>query len=324
MKRQGHLNPGLPGAAAASVAIDQSTFWSDVVELSKPGIVKMVLVSTAVGFFLAAVGQTWNLGTLMMLALSCAVGTALSGAGANMLNQVFEIRRDGLMPRTAGRPLPAGRITASAGLLLGVTVSMLGVAILYVGAGTAAAMVSLITILSYVFIYTPLKPVTPLATLIGAVPGALPPLIGWAAASREPFGGLQDPAGWSIFLIMFVWQVPHFLAIAWKYRAQYGAAGHRVLPVVDPSGVRTGWTVLVWSLTLIPTSLAAVEFLHGRVGWLYAIVALFCGIGFLLSGINMAIERSDRSARRLFFASIIYLPVVLMAMVLDATLGILF
>ncbi len=324
MKRHGEINSGLPGAAAAAVAFERPSLASDLIELSKPGIVKMVLMSTAVGFFLAAVGQSWALLPLLLLALSCGVGTALSAAGANMLNQVMEVRRDAIMARTLTRPLPAGRMPVSVGLLAGLTCSVLGIVVLLLGAGPTAAMVSLATIFSYTLIYTPMKPLSPLATLVGAVPGALPPLIGWAAASGEPFGGLLEPAAWSIFLIMFVWQVPHFLAIAWKYREQYGEAGHQVLPVVDPSGVRTGWTIMIWSLTLIPVSLAAVEFLDGRVGWLYAVVALVAGVMFLVPAVEMAADHSDRSARRLFIASILYLPVVLLALVIDATLGVIF
>jgi len=291
---------------------------ADWIELTKPGIVRMVLVTTAVGFILAALPRAWDMTALLLVAAACMLGTALSAAGANALNMAIEVRRDAAMLRTMRRPIPANRITVHGGVWVGVGLSVAGVGLLWIGCNPWAGAVSAVTILTYVLAYTPLKPVTPLATIIGAFPGALPPLIGWAAGSGDPFGGLTQMGGWSLFAIIFVWQIPHFLAIAWKYRDEYAAAGHKVLPVLHQGGARTSRAVLLWSVALIPVSLAPVMAIPGRIGLPYLIIALACGIGMLWFAVRLARDRSDGSARRLFFASIAYLPVVLFALVVDA------
>ncbi len=317
-------------AAASAVAHHGTTarhasraLADDLIELTKPRITKMVLVSTGVGFALAAMGRSWWDWEMAALASACLIGTALSASGANALNQWMERVSDGRMNRTRTRPLPAGRISSGHGLAFGLAACLLGVGILWAGVNPAAATISLATIASYLLLYTPLKPVTPLATLVGAVPGALPPLIGWTAAQRsnpEAWASLSDPAGWSLFFIMLVWQVPHFLAIAWRHRADYAAGGHRVLPVVDPSGERTSAATLIWAVTLIPVSLAPAHLMGDRLGWGYTIVALAAGMFFALSCLQFALTRTDAHARRAFIVSIIYLPVVLVAMVVDAAI----
>lgn len=295
--------------------------WGAVVELSKPGIVKMVTLSSAVGFVMSALVQEWTMPRLAVSAAGCLLGTALSAAGANALNQTMEVERDALMRRTRNRPVPSGRMGEVSAMLAGVLLGVAGLGVLCLLCNPWASMVSAVTIATYLFWYTPMKPVTPLATIVGALPGALPPLIGWAAASPgQPWGGLNEPGGWAIFAIMFVWQIPHFLAIAWKYREDYAAGGHRVLPVVDPSGASTARSVVAWSLTLVPISLVAVRAMPERLGVVYSIVALLAAGIMVVESVRLARSRTDANARRLFFASIIYLPVIFMGMVGDAVL----
>lgn len=300
---------------------------ADVVALSKPGIVKMVLITSAVGFTLAALERGgWTWGEVALAGVWCFLGTMLSAAGANALNQAMEARRDGLMHRTRRRPIPAGRMSTLMGVAVGAALAMGGVLILWMGNNAVAALVSLVTIFSYVFIYTPMKPLTPLATLVGAVPGALPPLIGWTAGTAigaqagGGWVGLDHPGGWSLFALMFVWQVPHFLAIAWRCREDYERGGYKMLPIIDPTGARTAWVSLLWAVTLIPVSLATVLAMPERFGWLFVGVATIVGVGFAISAARLVARRTDRRASELFFASIIYLPVVLVAMVADVFL----
>lgn len=297
-----------------------------MLELTKPGIVRMVTMTAAVGFALAAIvrgAADRPAGSILVAALWCVVGTALSAAGANALNQSMEARRDGRMVRTRNRPIPAGRMTLGQGWVIGAVLAVVGVGALGYGTNVAAAGVSLATVISYVLLYTPLKPVTPLAMWVGAVPGALPPLIGWAAASDGPWRGLDHPGGWSLFAIMFAWQIPHFLALAWKYREDYAAGGFRVLSIGDRTGVRTAWHSVLWSLLLIAASISPVLAVGRHVGWMYAIAAVMLGCGMLWLSLTLLAERSDRNARRLFLGSVAYLPLVLFVMVGDAVRGLL-
>ena len=309
--------------------------WRDLAELTKPRITKLVVVTTMVGFAMGAMvfGQGGVAGrsvlSLAILAAATAIGTALCSSGAAALNEWLERVRDGAMRRTENRPIPAGRLTARTGLLVGLALCAVGVLTLLTLANWAAALVALATILSYVVIYTPLKPVTPLSTIVGAAPGALPPLIGWTAAWQGGAFGLDHPGGWSIVALMTVWQIPHFLALAWKYREDYARGGHRVLPVLDPSGTSTAITTVVWSAALIPVSLAATLAMRwpgvdaGLLSWPYTLAALVLGIAMLLASIRFAKRRDDRSAAVLFFGSIAYLPLLLIAMVGDALASVL-
>lgn len=297
-------------------------YMSAVVELSKPGIIKLAATSTAIGFLLAALTREWtSLLNLSITFAACMVGTILSGAGANALNMVWEHRRDARMNRTKGRPIPSGRLSFTAAFTASSIFALSGVAILLLGTNTIAALVALTTIVSYVLIYTPLKPVTPSATIVGAVPGALPPIIGWAAASTGPFAGLDAPGPWTLFAIIFIWQIPHFLAIAWKYKDDYAAGGHRVLPVVDTTGRRTSRTILVWSIALVPISLTPAFALPSMFGWLYLAVAFVAGLWMLKTAARLVRERTDDAARALFIVSIIYLPIVLLAMLADSLIS---
>ena len=321
MMTDGGLVIGAGGASVGRLVREASgaSSWRDMLELTKPGIVRMVMMSAGVGFALSAMYRpAWSPAGAVLSGLACLLGVGLSAAGANTLNQVLEVERDARMKRTADRPLPSGRVPVLRGGLFGAFLCFMGLSLLGIVNGAPAAAVCFATIASYLLVYTPMKPFTPLATVVGAVPGALPPLIGWAAASATSHGGLLDAGGWALFALMFVWQVPHFLAIAWKYRADYGRGGYKVLPVVDPSGIRTARACVLWSLALIPISLATVPALGGLLGAGYAGVATLGGLGMVWASVRLARSRSDGAALALFLVSIAYLPLVLVAAVVDA------
>jgi protoheme IX farnesyltransferase len=319
-----------PSPAPAALAADAErveprtlspgAFW----ELAKPGITRLVCITAAIGFVLGLFGQAWTTAALLISALGCVAGTALSAAGANALNMWWERDRDLLMHRTARRPIPAGVIAPTHALLAGVVFSLSGVGLLLALCGPAPAIVSAATILSYVLLYTPLKPVTAWATLIGAVPGALPPMIGYCAAlslnepmSAAALGSMLDPRGWSLFALMFIWQIPHFLAIAWMHREDYQRGGHKVLALIDPRGLATAWLSLVNAVILLPLTLLPVWLMPDRLGWLYGSVAVITGAIFIGQCVFFAIDRTRPRARAVFFGSIIHLPLLLCAVVLE-------
>jgi protoheme IX farnesyltransferase len=275
----------------------------DLMVLTKARLNALVVATTAGGYFMAA-GDAINLVTL---AITC-VGTALVASGAAALNQAAERGSDRLMERTRWRPLADGRMSLAEGRAIGGTLALAGVAMLWLGANLAAAAVSLVTLIVYVVIYTPLKRVTSFATVIGAIPGALPPLIGWAAAG----GSLRDPGAWALFFIMFVWQLPHFLAIAWICRLDYARAGMPMLSVIDPHGGMTGRQAALWSATLIPASL--LPLLLGMATETYAVGATVLGLLQLVLAIRFAARRTDANARALFVGSITYLPLLWLLM----------
>lgn len=289
-----------------------------LIETGKPGITRLVAITAVVGFVLAALGQVWTFGLLASLA-SCVVGTVLSSLGANALNEWWERERDAKMARTAGRPIPRGELSAASVLGFGLGSSAAGVGLLLVVNGPGAALVALVCVLSYVLVYTPLKPLTVTSTLVGAIPGALPPLIGWAAASEAgSLASLTEPGGWSLVALMTIWQLPHFLAIAWMYRDDYAAGGFRVLPVVDPSGRATAITILVTAVLLVPATMLPVWAMPGLLGGATLVVALLTGLAYLWLAVKLAISRTRPAARRVFFASIIHLPVLLLVIVAEA------
>ncbi len=295
-----------------------------VIETTKPRITKLVTVTAAVGFGMAALARPWTTGELVIIAAGCLAGTALSSGGANALNQWMERVRDGRMPRTAIRPLPQARLTPFQAFVAGAAMCFTGVAVLWLLCGAVAALVSAATIVIYLAVYTPLKPLTPLSTLVGAVPGALPPLIGWAAANPEAgIGVLADPGAWALFLIMFVWQIPHFLAIAWMYRDDYRLGGYRVLPINDEDGSYTAATILAWAVLLLPVTLAPVALLPEATGPGPGYIAVAAGTGliFLALCIRLARSRTRENARVVFFASIIHLPVLLVVLVVDSLIA---
>jgi protoheme IX farnesyltransferase len=304
------------------------TLLQSVYELTKPRITRLVAVTSGVGFTLGAVVQHWEPWDLALRAAACVLGTMLSASGANALNQWWERERDAIMPRTCARPLPQARVTPGQALWVGLALGIIGVGLLAT-IGLAPALVSFITIAIYVLLYTPLKPVTTVNTLIGAVPGALPPLIGWtcAATGNALYGhwysmhALLEAGGWSLFLLMFVWQVPHFLAIAWMYREDYAKGGYRMLPISDPSGARTAWTIFLWSILQIPATVAPAVLMHDRLGLTSVAVATVTGIIYAALAAKLWRTREVRDARRVFFASIMHLPLLLMVYVADALIG---
>ena len=277
----------------------------DYVDLTKPRLNLLVVVTSAGGFYLASSGTR---PLLTMIAAS--IGTALVACGAAVLNQVLERDTDALMERTRMRPLPAGRVAADDARIFGIALAGAGLALLYSAANLLAVLLALATILIYLLIYTPMKRRSPLATFVGAVPGALPALIGWTAAA-----GTASAGGWALFAIVFLWQIPHFMAIAWMFRDDYRRAGFPMLSVIDPTGSRAGREALVWTAALLPVSVS--PSLVGISGTAYAWVAGALGIALLALAIRFASTRADASARALFFGSITYLPLLWAAMMLD-------
>ncbi|MHC4976261.1 MAG: heme o synthase [Planctomycetota bacterium] len=300
----------------------------DLIALSKMGITRMVLVASAVGFALAAMQRTWVTSELLLTLLWCMVGTALSSAGANALNQSMEFRRDARMQRTCDRPMATGRISVAHGTLFGLVCVISGLAILWLGTNVAAMLVSAAIIVTYVTIYTPLKPLTIFSTHAGAIPGALPPLIGFAAAwptgEMSVWSGLTHPAGWCIFAIVVVWQLPHFMAIAWLYREDYANAGHKILSVVDRDGQRTATLALRWLALLAPVSIVPAFIEPTTFGPLYAAGAASLWMLFAVPALRFRATLDDKDARTMFYASIIYLPALLIVMVVDASIRLLF
>lgn len=283
----------------------EKTLLTVLSELVKARLTSLVLLTTAVGFYVGMRGQVnW------LLLLHTLLGTALVAGGAAALNQLLEREHDAKMRRTEDRPLPSGRLQPETVLLFGGLISAVGLAYLAFAVNLLTSILGIITLLSYVFVYTPLKRVTTLNTVIGAIPGALPPLMGWTAAR-----GQIDVDGWSLFAILFFWQLPHFLAIAWMYRDDYARGGYVMLPVVDPDGVRTGGQAVSHTLGLFAVSLFPV--LLGLAGWYYCAGAILLGGIFLASAIRFSRRLTMSSARQLFFASIIYLPLLLGLMVFD-------
>jgi protoheme IX farnesyltransferase len=277
----------------------------DFLTLTKPRLNLLVLLTTLAGLYLASPD-----GVALALAFHTLVGTALVAGGAAALNQVWERETDRRMRRTRNRPIPRGRLGVPEGAWFGIALSALGLAELMVGTTPAAAGVAALTLVTYVLVYTPLKTRTSLATLVGAVPGALPPVIGWAAAT----GDVTLPA-LVLFGIMFFWQMPHFLAIAWMYREDYAAAGIPVLPVVEPDGRRTGRQALLYTTALWPVSILPA--LVGLAGAPYSAIATSLGFIFIWLSVTFARSRSQTTARRLFLFSITYLPLLLGALVAD-------
>ncbi|HYE02811.1 MAG TPA: heme o synthase [Phycisphaerales bacterium] len=318
---------GAPALATAVCCRDQAdprSYLSSLVELTKPRITRLVVITAAVGFALGALGRAESGLALWLVLAATLAGTALSAAGASAMNQWWERRRDALMPRTIHRPIPSGRVGAGAALLTGTALCLAGPAVLLL-VGPLPALISAFTILSYLLVYTPLKPVTPLATIIGAFPGALPPLIGWTAATALLPAGPPEPwlapgglGGWSLVLLMFVWQIPHFMAIAWMYRDDYAAGGFRMLPLADADGSATSSVILMWSIALVPATVAPAFLMPYRLSPVYVTLALATGGAFCLAAAHFARTRTRHSARRLFLTSIIHLPLIMIGMVIDA------
>jgi protoheme IX farnesyltransferase len=277
----------------------------DLLELTKPRLSSFVLLVVALAAYLGSAGAI-EAGTLLLAVL----GTALVAGGANALNMVVEREHDARMARTASRPLPSGRLEPREATLFGGLLAVGGVLVLLLGTTPLAAVLAALTFASYVFVYTPLKRVTTLNTHVGAIPGALPALIGWAAGR----GDLDGPA-WILFALVYVWQLPHFLAIAWLYRDDYARGGFRMLPWADPEGIATGRQALLGAAALVPVSLLPT--LAGLTGPAYFVGALLLGGWFVRRALAFALARTGAAARQLLRASLVYLPLVLLLLFLD-------
>jgi len=285
--------------STAAVGAERSRPLADFVTLTKPRVNLLVLVTTVIGFHLGNRGGSTDLALL----LNTVIGTFLVASGAAAFNQVLERDVDGRMHRTMMRPLPDRRINLLDATVFAAALSGIGILQLAFGANGRAATVAAITLASYVLIYTPLKRITSLATVIGAVPGALPPLIGWSAAH-----GSVTLEAWVLFAIVFFWQMPHVLAVSWVYRDDYERGGIRVLPVEDPGGRSTAFQIVNYSAALVPVSLLPT--IVGLAGRVYFAGAVVLGVGLLMLAIRFAQDRTIARAKQLFLASLIYLPVL--------------
>jgi len=294
-------------AVPLPVPDDRVRVVNDFLTLTKPRVNLLVLVTTLIGFYLGTFGAID-----VVLLVHTVVGTALVAAGAAAFNQVLERDIDRRMRRTQSRPLPAGRLGLPEAGWFALALSVTGLVELFVGANALAAAVAFVTIASYALVYTPLKTRTSLATVVGAVPGALPPMIGWAAAT-----GTLTVEAWVLFSIVFFWQMPHVLAISWMYREDYERGGIRVLPVEEPDGASTARQAVIYAVALVPVSLLPT--IVGLAGGFYFATAAVLGAAQLVLAIQFARERSRERARRLFFASLVYLPVLWGLLVLNRT-----
>lgn len=278
---------------------------ADYLELTKPGITRLVVVTTAAGYYLGAQAglDLWRLASTL-------VGVALVAGGTNALNEVWERDADARMRRTRRRPIPSGRLDPIHALVFSIAVSVFGIVQLMTTVSPAVAAIVAASLVSYIFVYTPLKKRTPLATVIGAVPGALPILAGWVAAT-----GRAGLGAWALFAILFLWQLPHFLALGWIYRDDYRRGGFDLLSVRDVGGSRTARQSVLWTLGLIAASL--LPWWLGIAGDFYLFAAVGLGLGFLVCCVRLAVTRTERAALRVFRASIAYLPLLLLVMVVD-------
>lgn len=278
---------------------------ADFCELTKPRIVLMVLITAFVGYY----AGSGNVPDYMQL-IEMLLGTALAAGGTLTLNQFLERDTDAMMERTCRRPLPDGRLQPNDALWFGIALTCLGLVYLALSVNWLSAFVAAAITLSYLWAYTPMKRFSSLCVPVGAVPGALPPVIGWVAARGE-----LSVDAWVLFAIMFLWQIPHTLAIACLYREDFAKAGIQFLPVIEPDGESTNRQIIVHCLALLVVGLLPT--LIGLAGAVYFVVAFLLGIGFLASGVSLVMAPSRTGARRLLFASLIYLPALLLVMALD-------
>lgn len=288
-------------AAAASIPSP----WGAMLELAKPRLSALVLFTTLIGYLAAARGPIDPVVLIHVLS-----GTALVAAGANALNQIIERNHDALMVRTRNRPLPSGRLTPLTALRFAVVVSLVGLAQLLFGVNLLTAFLGALALVSYSFIYTPLKRVTVANTVVGAVVGGIPPIMGWAAARNDLGSG-----AWALFAILFIWQFPHFFSIAWIYRDDYLRGGFRMISVADETGRVTARQVAMLAIVLIPVSLLPAAL--GLAGTRYALAAAVLGIAFLGTCLWLSPARRMASARLSFIGSIAYLPALLIVLILD-------
>src|SRR5436190_3655678 len=292
-------------AAAAVNSLTAKARVAAYLELTKPRITFLIVLTSAAGFCLGSRGAVNYVQFVHAI-----IGIALLSSGIAALNQFMERDLDALMRRTAERPLPSGRLFPFEALWFGVTLTLMAEAYLALFVNVLTALLGMTVIAGYLFVYTPLKTRTSLSTALGAFPGAMPPLMGWAAARGE-----IDVAAWVLFAILFLWQFPHFLAIAWMYREDYGRAGIKMLPVVEPDGRVTGQQIIAYSLMLVPVSLLPTVL--GISGKIYLVAAAVLSLLFLASSVRAAISKSNQHARQLLLASVVYLPLLFGVMVLN-------
>lgn len=293
------MNGNSQTSARVPYGATRSAVLADYYELAKPSIVWLILMSTVIGGFLAGAGGPLPIERLLHALLA----TALLGAGTGALNQWWERDVDSRMRRTASRPIPSGRIKPGAALAYATGLTVAGLAYLLIGVNFLSFALGAGTVVAYNFIYTPLKTRTWWSTALGAFPGAVPPLLGWAALRNEV--GVE---AWTLFGILFLWQFPHFYAIAWMYREDYGRAGIRMLPVIEPSGESTHRQILGTGLALVPVSMAPAWL--GMVAWWYAIPACALSVGYLVYGAKLARRGTAAQAKELLKASVLYLPML--------------
>lgn len=298
-------SPQMSAAVAEDRPVSSRVRLGDLAEMTKPGITLMVVLTAGLGFLLAD-SEAFS----FLLLVHTLLGTGLVSGGASVLNHVLERDTDALMRRTSNRPLPAGRLDPDLALLFGVTLAVAGLLELALAVNLLTGLLGVVALAAYVFVYTPLKRVSSLSTILGAVPGAIPPMMGWSAVRGE-----LDLAAWVLFAILFFWQMPHFLAIAWLCREDYAAGGFPMLTVSDPNGDRTAYQTVLWGAVLVPVSL--LPSVLGLMGSLYFGGALLLGLVYLGFCIRFARVRSTSGARWLMLASILYFPAVLLVMLLD-------
>jgi heme o synthase len=277
-------------------------YWT----LTKPEVNFLIVISTLAGFYLASPAGHLR----VVLLVHTVLGALLVASGTGTLNQYIERRYDANMRRTSRRPLPAGRLAPAHACWFGIVLSLGGGLYLALVVNRLASFLAVLTLVSYLLLYTPLKRRTPLCTVVGALPGAMPPLIGWAGAC-----GSLNLEAWVLYAILFLWQFPHFLAIAWMYREDYNRAGYQMLPLGDRRGDSMAWQVVLFSLALLPVSLVP-SFL-GLEGIAYFLGTLVLGLGFLFYGARLALHRSNSLARRVVLASVVYLPLVYALAIID-------
>jgi len=277
----------------------------DYIDLTKPRITWLILMSTAIGYYFGH-SRHWSWWALV----HTIIGTGLVASGTAALNQWYERDADRKMRRTQMRPLPAGRLDPQAALWFGISLAVAGGLELGLAVNWLASALCISTLMLYLCVYTPLKTRTWWSTTVGAFPGAMPPLIGYAAAANK-----LTPEAWILFAILFTWQFPHFYAIAWMYRDDYARAGIRMLPVVEPDGESTARQILLYSLVLIPISLLPKWM--DMAGTLYTVGAIAMGLLFLYAGVRVSLDRTKARARKVLLASVVYLPVLYGLMVLD-------
>jgi protoheme IX farnesyltransferase len=286
----------------------------DYIELTKPRITWLILMSTGIGYFygLPAAATWWEfVRSIPLLALlHTVIGTGLIASGTAALNQWYEREADSRMRRTMMRPLPAGRISAASALWFGIGLSAAGFLELWLRVNLLSALMGAFTLASYLGLYTPMKRRTWWSTTVGAFPGAMPPMIGFAAAA-----GTVTLESWTLFAILFLWQFPHFYSIAWMYREDYARAGIRMLPVVEPDGRSTARQIVLYGLALVPVSL--VPSVLGMTGRIYLAGALALGLWFLYSGVRVAVDRTALRARAVLLVSVLYLPLIYGLMLID-------